>query len=99
MAESRPTPATARALLEYVTIAGCTDCRTFEALIDRVGPEYAALHVRAVTADSARGIALSVGRGILRFPIIVLDDEVLAIESMPEADLRAALVQHGLDRR
>lgn len=90
---------TAGGLLEYVSSSGCSDCRAFEALIARVGPEYPGIEVRAVTADSARGIALSLGRGILRFPVIVLDGEVLAIESIVEADLRAALGRTAVDRR
>ena len=53
------------------------------------------MEVRAIAADSTRGMALSIGRGILRFPIIVLDDEVVAVESISEEELRSAL---GRDR-
>jgi len=99
MSDPRPTPTTARPLLEYVTSSGCSDCRSFEALIARVAPDYPALEVRAVAADSARGMALSIGRGILRFPVIVLDDEVLAVETIAEEDLRAAFERDGVDLR
>jgi hypothetical protein len=78
-------------LLEYVTSAGCRDCRTFEVLAARVSPDFPMVEIRAIAADSARGIALSVGRGILRFPVVVLDDDVLAIESITEEALRRAL--------
>ena len=98
MADPRSAPQTTSALLEYVSSPGCSDCKTFEALISRVAPDYPALEVRAVSADSPRGFALSLGRGILRFPVIVLDDEVLAIERIAEADLRAALVHDGVDQ-
>lgn len=86
---------TTPALLEYVSTTGCADCRAFEALITRVGPDYPAVEVRAVVADSARGLALSMERGMLRFPIIVLDDVVVGVESMSEAALRSLL---GPDR-
>ena len=99
MADPRSAPPTTSGRLEYVSSPGCTDCRAFEALIARVSPDYPAIEVRAVPADSPRGIALSLGRGILRFPIIVLDDEVLAIEAISEADLRVALGHEGVDRR
>ncbi len=99
MADPRSLPPTTSALLEYVSSPGCSDCRAFEVLIARVAPDYPALEVRAVPADSPRGIGLSVGRGILRFPVIVLDDEVLAIEAITEADLRIALEHQGIDLR
>ena len=95
MADAHPTTTTTDPLLEYVTSQGCPDCRAFETLVDRVGADYPTVEVRAVAADSVRGIALSLGRGILRFPIIVLDDEVLAIESIAETDLRAALASRS----
>ncbi|MDQ6795121.1 MAG: hypothetical protein M3067_09965 [Chloroflexota bacterium] len=98
MADPSSPPPTTRALLEYVSSPDCSDCRAFEALIARVAPDYPALEVRAVSADSPRGIALSLGRGILRFPVIVLADKVLAIEAIAEPDLRAALVHEGVDR-
>ena len=97
MADPRSAPPPKSALLEYVSSPGCSDCRAFEALIARVAPEYPVLEVRAVAADSPRGIGLSVGRGILRFPIIVLDDTVLAIEAIAEADLRIALEHDDVD--
>jgi thiol-disulfide isomerase/thioredoxin len=99
VSEPLPAAASASALLEYVSSSGCSDCRVFEALIALVALDYRDLEVRAVAADSARGRALSIGRGILRFPVIVLDDEILAIESITEADLRAALGRTGVDRR
>jgi hypothetical protein len=88
-------PAPTRPLLEYVTSAGCRDCRAFEALIARVLPDFPTVEARPVPGDSERGIALSIGRGLLRFPVIVLDDEVLAIEAIDESDLRAALVHRS----
>lgn len=93
MAEPPPAKAIPSPLLEYVTSSGCTDCRAFEALVARVTPDFPTVEVRAVLADSARGTALSVGRGILRFPVIVLDDEIVAIESIAEGELRAALAR------
>jgi glutaredoxin len=80
-------------LLEYVTSSGCADCREFEALVASVRPDFPTVEVRAVAAQSARGTELSLGRGIMRFPVIVLDDEILATESIPEADLRTALAR------
>ncbi len=97
VADPRSAPVIRKALLEYVSSPGCSDCKTFDELISRVAPDYPALEVRAVSADSRRGIALSLGRGILRFPVIVLDDEVLAVERITEADLRAAMVRDGVD--
>jgi len=67
----------------------------FEALLARVRPDYPDVTVTPVPADSPRGIALSVQRGILRFPIVVVDDMVVGIERISEVDLRAALT----DRR
>ena len=96
MADERTGLARATALLEYVSTEGCADCRAFEGLIALVAPDYPAIDVRAVPADSSRGIALSLGRGILHFPVIVLDDAILAVESISEADLRAALESAGL---
>lgn len=99
MSDPLPAPSGALTLLEYVSTSGCSDCRVFEALIARVAPDYPGVEVRAVAADSTRGMALSIGRGILRFPVIVLDDEILAVESIAEADLRAALGRTGVARR
>lgn len=99
MSDPRRPPTSAGALLEYVSSPGCPDCRSFELLISRVAPDYPAVEVRAVAADSPRGIALSLGRGIMRFPVIVLDDELLAIESMADSDLRVALEQYGVSER
>jgi len=93
VADPLPTHAPAYPLLEYVTSADCADCRIFEALVLRVAPDYPTVEVRAVAAESARGTALSLGRGIMRFPAIVLDNEVLAIESITEGELRAALAR------
>lgn len=78
-------------LLEYVTIPGCGDCRRFEELLERVIPDFPEVQVHEVTADTPRGMAISVERGVLRFPVIVLDDEVIAVESIGEAALRSTL--------
>ena len=75
-------------LLEYVTLPFCRDCLRFEALLAEVGVDYPKLNVQAVRADSARGRELSVEQGILRFPVIVLDGDVIAIESISAEDLR-----------
>jgi glutaredoxin len=80
-----------RSLLEYVTIPGCRDCVQFEQLIARVRPDYPEIEVRQVAADTPRGMEISVTRGVLRFPVIVLDDDIIAIESIAEADLRLTL--------
>ena len=93
MADRSPANATADARREYVPSSGCPDCPAVEALVARVATDFPTLEVRAVPAESARGTALSLGRGILRFPVIVLDDEVLAIESIAEGDLRTALAR------
>lgn len=95
VADPRPTTSSSSAVLEYVSSSGCSDCRAFERLLEQVHPDYPAVEVRAIAADSTRGMALSIGRGILRFPIIVLDDEVVAVESISEEELRSAL---GRDR-
>lgn len=78
-------------VLEYVTIPGCRDCLQFEQLIARVAPDYPELEVRQVAGDTARGMAVSVGRGVLRFPVVLLDDDIIAIESIADADLRMTL--------
>ena len=54
-------------------------------------PDFPDVEVRKVPADTARGMAISVELGVLRFPVIVLDDELIAVESIPEAALRATL--------
>ena len=79
------------ARLEYVVTEGCSDCVAFEALWACLRPDYPDVTSVMVPAGSPRGIALSVQRGIMRFPIIVLDDRVIGIERIDEADLRAAL--------
>lgn len=79
-------------LLEYITSPGCSDCRQFEELLARVQPDFPSLEVREVAGETPRGLEVSVGRGILRFPIIVLDDEIIGIEAMTEDALRRALV-------
>lgn len=78
-------------VLEYVTIPGCADCRRFEELVERVIPDFPGVEVREVAADTPRGMAISVERGMLRFPVIVLDDDVIAVESIGEAALRSTL--------
>lgn len=80
-------------LLEYVTSPGCSDCRRFEELLARVQPDFPSLDVREVAGESARGLQISVERGVLRFPIIVLDDEIIGIEAITEEALRAALLR------
>lgn len=95
MTNPHPITRSSNAVLEYVSTSGCPDCRSFEALLERVHPDYPWVEVRAVAADSTRGMALSIARGILRFPIIVFNDEVAAVESMSEAELRSVL---GRDR-
>ena len=77
--------------LEYVTTPGCAECRVFEELLGRVAVDYPQVTITRVTAGSARGIDLTIGRGALRFPVIVVDDVVVAVERISEADLRAAL--------
>lgn len=83
----------AQPLLEYVTSPGCADCRRFEELLMRVQPDFPSVEVRKVAGASARGLRISVGRGVLRFPIIVLDDEIIGIETITEEALRRALLQ------
>jgi thiol-disulfide isomerase/thioredoxin len=95
VADPLPASRHLNAVLEYVSSSGCSDCLAFERLLDHVRPDYPDVEVRAVAADSTRGIDLSIGRGILRFPIIAFDDVVVAVESITEADLRAVL---GHDR-
>lgn len=80
-------------LIEYVTSPGCADCRRFEELLTRVQPDFPSVDVREVAGESARGLQISVGRGILRFPIIVLDDEIIGIEAITEDALRQALLR------
>ena len=83
----------ASSLLEYVTSLGCSDCRRFEELLMRVQPDFPRVEVREVAGVSARGLEISVGRGVLRFPIIVLDDQIIGIETITEDALRRALLQ------
>ena len=78
-------------LLEYVTTQGCSDCLRFEELLAQIHPDFPTVEVREVAGETARGLQISVGRGVLRFPIIVLDDEVIGIESISEDALRQAL--------
>lgn len=80
-------------LLEYITSSGCADCRRFEELLSRVQPDFPTVEVREVAGETSRGLEISVGRGVLRFPIIVLDDEIIGIESISEDTLRRALGQ------
>ena len=80
-------------LLEYITRPGCADCRRFEELLARVQPDFPSLEVREVAGESERGLQISIGRGVLRFPIIVLDDEIIGIETIAEEALRRALVR------
>lgn len=74
-----------------MTLPFCRDCVTFEALLAQVEVDYPDLQVRAVPAESPRGRELSVEQGILRFPVIVLGGEVIAIESISEEQLRRHL--------
>ena len=80
-------------LLEYITTPGCADCRHFQDVVARVHPDFPSVEVREVAGESARGLEISVGRGVLRFPIIVLDDEIIGIEAITEDALRRALAQ------
>ncbi|MBA2633379.1 MAG: hypothetical protein H0U86_10340 [Chloroflexi bacterium] len=94
-----PTPAAepfepsqvSRSLLEYVTLPFCRDCSHFEALLGKLRHEFPSLEARAVPADSPRGRQLSLEQGIMRFPVIVLGGAVIAIETIPEDDLRRHL--------
>jgi glutaredoxin len=87
-----PEPSAAnRWLLEYVTLPFCHDCVRFEALLGKVRPEFPALEARAVPADSPRGLQLSLDQGIMRFPVIVLGGDVIAIDTISEDDLRGHL--------
>ena len=80
-------------LLEYVTTQGCADCRQLEDLLTRIRPDFPSVEVREVAGESERGLRISVGRGVLRFPIIVLDDEIIGIETISEEALRQALMR------
>ena len=93
--EPQESPAANRWLLEYVTLPFCRDCDRLEALLGKVRPEFPALEVRAVPADSPRGRRLSIEQGIMRFPIIVLGGDVIAIETISEDDLREHLERGG----
>jgi glutaredoxin len=84
-----------RPFLEYVATPGCADCRRFEALLARIRPDYPNLTVSEVRPGSTRGIELTIERGALRFPVVVLDDLVIAVESISEAALREALDRAG----
>ena len=84
-------PGVQPSILEYVTIPGCSDCRAFERLLERVLPDFPDVEAHEVAGESHRGMAISVERGAMRFPVIVLDDEVVAVESIAESDLRAVL--------
>jgi glutaredoxin len=75
-------------VLEYVTMPNCRDCSRFEQVLNSVRAEYPAVEVREVPADSERGRRASLERGVLRFPVILLNDEIIAIEKISEDDLR-----------
>lgn len=93
MTDTPPIGIRSNAVLEYVSSSGCSDCRTFERLLEQVRSDYPDVEVHAVAADSTRGMALSIGRGILRFPIIVFNDVVVAVETITETDLRSVLTR------
>lgn len=97
MTDPLPSGSRSSAVLEYVSSSGCSDCRAFERLLEQVRPDFPDVEVREVAADSTRGMALSIGRGIMRFPIIVLDGETVAVDSITEADLRSVLARDRAD--
>ena len=89
--DAAPTDRHPPRILEYVTIPGCADCRAFERLLERILPDYPEVEAREVAGETPRGLSISVERGVLRFPVIVLDDDVIAVESIAESELRSAL--------
>jgi glutaredoxin len=91
--ESEDREQVASPLLEYVTTPACSDCRRFEDLLARVQPDFPSVEFREVRGESTRGLEISVERGILRFPIILLDDQLLAVETITESELRQALLR------
>lgn len=82
-----------RPLLEYVTMPNCRDCRKLELLLADVRPDYPEVEVREVLADSERGRQASLEQGVLRFPVVLLDGEIIAVEKIAEEDLRWFLDQ------
>ncbi|MGH2462442.1 MAG: hypothetical protein ACRDFZ_02305 [Candidatus Limnocylindria bacterium] len=82
-----------RPLLEYVTMANCRDCRRLERLLAEVRPDFPGVEVREVPADSARGRQASLELGVLRFPVVLLDGDIIAVERISEEDLRWFLAQ------
>lgn len=80
-------------LLEYVTMPNCRDCSRLERLLSAVGGDYPGVEIREVPAQSERGRQASIEQGVLRFPVLLLDGEIIAIESIHEDDLRLHLSQ------
>ena len=81
----------ARSVLEYVTIPNCRDCSRLEQLLADVRGDYPGVEVREIQGHSERGRQLSIERGVLRFPVVLLNGDIIAIESISEPDLRSSL--------
>jgi glutaredoxin len=90
---SEPPPGTTahRPLLEYVTLPHCGDCVRFERQLANIASDFPGVDAREVSADTPRGWELSVARGVMRFPVIVFDGEIIGVESISEQDLRRHL--------
>jgi len=80
-----------RALLEYVTIPNCRDCTRLERQLSTIRGHYPDLAIVEVAGDSDRGRQASIEQGVLRFPVVLLNGEIVAIESIDDGDLRRLL--------
>ncbi len=89
--ELSPRTTAHRPLLEYVSLPNCADCVRFERTLANIASDFPGVDAREVPADTVRGRELSIARGVLRFPVIVLDGDVIAVESISEQELRRFL--------
>lgn len=71
----------------------CRDCSRLERVLGAVRDDYPGVEIREVRADSERGRQASLEQGVLRFPVVLLNREIIAIESIGEDDLRWFLNQ------
>lgn len=82
-----------RTHLEYVTMPNCRDCSRLEHQLSAIRRDYPGVEITEVRADSERGRRASIEQGVLRFPVVLLNEEIVAIESIDDDDLRRLLNQ------
>lgn len=82
-----------RAVLEYVTMPNCRDCSRLERQLSAIRGAYPDLEITEIAADSIRGRQASIEQGVLRFPVVLLNGEIVAIESIDDHGLRRLVDQ------